>query len=117
MWRLVHIMIGIGAVTVSLAGFQGLAAGGQDQQTVILQIDGMTCGACVKDVKTSLAKVTGVSAVELITGKKWIVFPDYSNARASVSFDPQRTNVETLIRAVEAAGNPLSKYRAQLRDK
>ncbi|MDR4467224.1 MAG: heavy-metal-associated domain-containing protein [Nitrospira sp.] len=117
MWRLVHTVIVIGVVTVSLAAFQGLVAGGQSQQTVTLQIDGMTCGGCVKDVTAALAKVPGVSEVGLSMGKKWIVFPDYSDARASVTFDPQKTNVETLIRAVEAAGNPLSKYRAQLHDK
>lgn len=72
---------------------------------------------CVKDVKAALAKVPGVSEVGLSTGKKWIVFPDYSDAHASVTFDPQKTNVDTLIRAVEAAGNPLAKYRAQVRDK
>jgi len=117
MWRLVHTMIVIGVVIVSLVGFQGLVAGGQSQQTVTLQIDGMTCGGCVKDVKGALAKVPGVSEVGLSTGKKWIVFPDYSDAHASVTFDPQKTNVDTLIKAVEAAGNPLSKYRAQSRDK
>lgn len=117
MWRLVYTMILIGVVTVSLAAFQGLVAGGQSQQTVTLQIDGMTCGGCAKDVKAALAKVPGVSEVGLSMGKKWIVFPDYSDARASVTFDPQKTNVETLIRAVEAAGNPLSKYRAQMHDK
>ncbi len=55
MWRLVHTMIVIGAVTVSLTGFQGLVADGQSQQTVTLQIDGMTCGGCIKDVKAALA--------------------------------------------------------------
>ncbi len=117
MWKLVHTMIVIGVVTVSLAGFQGLATGSQSQQTVTLQIDGMTCGGCVKDVKASLGKVTGVSAVKLSVGTKWVVFSDYSNARAAVTFDPQKTNVEMLVRAVEAASNPLSKYRAFLRDK
>ncbi len=116
MWRLVHAMIVIGAVTVSLTGFQGLVAGGQSQQTVTLQIDGMTCGGCVKDVKAALAKVPGVSEVALRTGNKWIVFPDYADAHASVTFDPQQANVDMLIRAVEAASNPLSKYKAQLRD-
>jgi hypothetical protein len=68
-------MIVIGAVTVSLAGFQGLATGSQSQQTVTLQIDGMTCGGCVKDVKAALAKVPGVSEVELSVGKKWSFSP------------------------------------------
>ncbi|MBS0181509.1 MAG: heavy-metal-associated domain-containing protein [Nitrospira sp.] len=117
MWRFVHTMIVIGVVTLSLTGFQSLVAAGQSQQTVTLQIEGMTCGGCVKDVKAALAKVSGVSEVGLSTGKKWIWFPDYSDASASVTFDPQKTNVDTLIRTVEAAGNPLSKYRAQLRDR
>ena len=117
MWKLVHTMIVIGVVAVSLTGFEGLVAGGQSQQAVTFQIDGMTCGGCVKDVKAALTKVPGVNAVELSVGTKWVVLSDYSNARAAVTFDPQKTNVETLVRAVEAAGNPLSKYRAQVIDK
>lgn len=117
MWRLIHSIIVISAVAVSLAGFQEVVAGSQSEQSVTLQINGMTCGGCVKDVKAALTNVPGVSEVGLTTGKKWIVFPDYSDARASVTFDPQKTNVETLIRAVEAAGNPLSKYRALALDK
>lgn len=117
MWKLVHTIIVIGVVTLSLNGFQETVGASQSQQTVILQIDGMTCGGCVKDVKTALAKVPGVSEVGLSTGKKWIWFPDYADARASVTFDPQKTNVDTLISVVEAASNPLSKYRAQLRDR
>lgn len=117
MWKIVRTMIVIAVVTVSLSGFQELVAGDERQETVTLQIDGMTCGGCVKNVKAALAKVPGVSEVGLSTGKKWIWFPDYSDARASVTFDPQKTNVEALMSAVEAAGNPLSKYRAQLRDR
>jgi copper chaperone CopZ len=117
MWRLIHTIIVIGAVTVSLAGFQGLVAGSQIQQTVTLQIDGMTCGGCIKDVKAALAKVPGVSVVDLTVGSKWGVFSDYSNARVAVTFDPEKTGMEALIKAVEAASNPLSKYRAHLRDK
>ncbi|MDC8446928.1 MAG: cation transporter [Nitrospira sp.] len=117
MWILIYTMIVFCAVTVGLVGFQGFVAGSQSQQTVTLQIDGMTCGGCVKDVKAALAKVPGVIEVGLSTGKKWIVLPDYSDARATVTFDPQKTNVETLIRAVETAGNPLSKYKAEVLDK
>lgn len=117
MWKLIRRMMVIGVVTVSLAGFQELLAESQNQETVTLQISGMTCGGCIKDVKAALAKVPGVSEVGLSTGKKWIVFPDYSDAHASVTFDPQKTNVDTLMRVVEAAGNPLSKFRAQLSDK
>lgn len=117
MWRLVHRMTVIGVVTLSLTGFGELAAGSQDRQTVTLQIDGMTCGGCVKDIKAALTKVPGVSEVEFSTGKKWVVFPEYSNARASVTFDPKETSLEALIKDVEAANNPFSKYRAEVFDK
>ncbi|MBK9307784.1 MAG: heavy-metal-associated domain-containing protein [Nitrospira sp.] len=107
----------IGVVTVSLAGFQELLAESQGQQTVTFQIDGMTCGACVKDVKAALAKVSGFSEIGFSVGKKWVVFSDYSDVRASVTFDPEKADVRTLIMAVEAASNPLSKYRAHVLDK
>ncbi|BFU92478.1 MAG: hypothetical protein NTAFB01_36650 [Nitrospira sp.] len=114
MWKLVHAIIVIGVMTLSLSGFQETVDASQSRQTVTLQIDGMTCGGCVKDVKAALAKVSGVSEVGLSTGKKWIWFPDYSDARASVTFDPQKTDVEALIKAVESAGSPLSAYKAQV---
>ena len=77
-----------------------------------LQIEGMTCGACVKDVKASLAKVPGVSTVEITVGKKWVFFSDYADTRALVTFDPEKAGVEVLVKAVEAASNPLSAYKA-----
>ena len=68
----------------------------------------------MKDVKASLAKVFGVSAVEITVGKKWVFFSDYTNARAVVTFDPEKAGVEALIKAVEAASNPLSAYKARM---
>ena len=114
MWRLVHTVIVIGVVTVSLAGFQGLVAGSQSQQAVTLQIDGMTCGGCVKDVKAALAKLPGVSTVEFTIAKKWILFSDYADARAVVIFDPEKIGVEVLIKTIEGASSPLSAYKARL---
>lgn len=114
MWKLIQTMIVIGAVIMSLAGFQELIAASSSQQTVTLQIDGMTCGGCVKDVKAALAKLPGVSAVEFTIAKKWIVFSDYADARALVTFDPEKTGVEVLIKAVEGASSPLSASKARL---
>jgi copper chaperone CopZ len=94
-----------------------VAAESQGSQTVALDIDGMTCGACVKDVKASLAKVPGVSAVEITVGKKWVFFSDYAAARAWVIFDPQKTGVDSLVKAVEAASSPLSAYKARVFEK
>lgn len=42
-----------------------VAADSQGSQTVTLDIDGMTCGTYVKDVKASLAQVPGVRSVEI----------------------------------------------------
>ena len=92
-------------------------AASQRSQTVTLHIDGMTCGACVKDVKAALAKATGVSSVEITVGKKWVFFSDYADARALVTFDPEKAAVGLLVQAVEAASNPLSAYKARVLEK
>ncbi len=114
MWRLIQQTASlVGIMMLSLVGFRGFAAESQGLQTVTLQIDGMTCGACVKDVKAALAKVPGVSTVEIRVGKRWIFFSDYADARASVTFDPEKTGVEALVKAIEAAGSPLSAYNAR----
>ena len=114
MWRQFGLVVLISAMTVGVAVHSGLAAENQGVQTVTLQIDGMTCGACVKDVKAALAKVTGVSTVEFRVEKKWIFFSDYSDARASVTFDANIVGTEALVKAVEAASSPLSMYKARV---
>ncbi len=114
MWRQMFMSFLVSAVTLGLVGVHGVAAESQMPQTRTLQIDGMTCGACVKDVKAALANVSGVSVVEINVGKKWLFFSNYADARASVTFDPEKTGVEALVKAVEAASSPLSAYQAQV---
>lgn len=91
-----------------------VVAASQGAQSVTLDIDGMTCGACIKDVKASLAKVPGVSAVEIVVGTKWVFFSDYADARAIVTYEPEKAGVESLVKAVEATSNPLSAYKARV---
>lgn len=91
-----------------------LAAETTELQTVTLQIEGMTCGACVKDVRTAIQKVAGVKAVEMHVGTKWFFFSDYANAHAIVTIEPGETAVDDLKKAVEGASGPLSTYRARL---
>lgn len=86
----------------------------QGSQTVTLHIDGMTCGTCVKGVKAALAKVPGVTSVEMTVGKKWVFFSDYADARALVTYDPEKASVDLLVKAVEAASNPFSAYMARV---
>lgn len=114
MWRSIQMTLLVGIITLSLSGLQPWAAEGQGLQMVTLHIEGMICGACVRDVKTALVKVPGVSAVEVMVGKKWVFFSDYADTRASVTFDPTKTGVESLVKAVEAASSPLSAYKARL---
>lgn len=114
MWRLIQTTMLVGTMTLSLFGLHGFAAESQRLQTVTLQIDGMTCGACVKDVKAALAKVSNVSSVEIAVGKKGLFFLDYADVRAAVTFDPEKTGVEALIKAVESASTSLSTYKARV---
>ena len=114
MWRQLELVVLIGAMTVGLAAPSNLAAEIQEPQTVTLSIDGMTCGVCVKDVKAALGRVSGVSVIEISVGKKWVFFSDYANVCASVTFDQEKTGVEALVKAIEAASSPLSTYKARL---
>lgn len=114
MWQVIRTCLLVGVAMLPLTEFYGLAAENQGVQTMTLQIDGMTCGACVKDVKTALAKVLGVSTVEFRVGKKWIFFSDYSDARASVTFDANKVGTEALVKAIEGASSLLSAYKARL---
>ena len=114
MWRLVLTTILVGTMTLSLVGLQGVAAESQRLQTVTLQIVGMTCGACVKDVKAALAKVSSVSSVEITVGEKWLFFLDYADVRAAVTFDPEKTGAAALVKAVESASTSLSSYKARV---
>lgn len=114
MWQLMRISLLVGVMMLALTEFHGLSAENQGVQTVILRIDGMTCGACVKDVKAAFAKVSNVSSVEITVGKKGLFFSDYADVRAAVTFDPEKADVAALIEAVERAGTPLSAYKARV---
>jgi copper chaperone CopZ len=114
MWRLVQTTILVGTMTLSLLGLQGFAAESQRLQTVTLQIDGMTCGGCVRDVKAALTMVSSVSSVEITVGKKGLFFLDYADVRAAITFDPEKTGVAALIKAVESASTSLSTYKARV---
>ena len=54
----------------------------------------MTCEGCVKSVSRTLAGVPGVDHVNV----------SLAEARAEVTYDPQRTSVADLKKAVERAG-------------
>jgi mercuric transport protein len=64
------------------------------KERVALGITGMTCGHCVAAVRKALAAVPGVGEVEVT----------FSPPRAVVSFDPSKTKVEMLTKAIGEEG-------------
>ena len=64
------------------------------QQTVTLEIDGMTCASCVSRVEKALGKVEGVASAQV----------NLATETAQVEFASGITGVEALVAAVERAG-------------
>ena len=65
-----------------------------NQTTLDLSVDGMTCGSCVRHVTEALRSVGGVTEAQV----------DLQGKTARVTYDPQSTTPDALIRAVEEAG-------------
>ena len=63
-------------------------------ETVELKVEGMDCEGCVKSVTRTLQGVPGVHAVDVFLAE----------GKARVSFDPGRTGLAELKRAIERAG-------------
>lgn len=61
---------------------------------VVLRVEDMSCGGCVRNVTTVLKALPGVEDVEV----------SLEAARAVVRYDPQRVSVEAMRAAVEEAG-------------
>ena len=67
-----------------------------DPQTVVLDVQNMTCDLCPITVKKALDNVPGVAATRIDLGRK----------TATVKFDPDRADVVTLVNATTNAGYP-----------
>jgi Cu+-exporting ATPase len=65
----------------------------QPRDRVQLSLEGMTCAACATRIERKLNKLEGVDAAV-----------NYATEQATVSYDPDRTAVDDLVHAVEAAG-------------
>ncbi|HEV8695935.1 MAG TPA: copper ion binding protein [Lysobacter sp.] len=63
-------------------------------ETTILKVKGMTCGGCVRSVKSVLESIQGVSGVEVSLEK----------AQATVTYDPAKADVNSMKEAVTDAG-------------
>jgi len=67
-----------------------------DPQTVVLDVQNMTCELCPITVKKALDKVPGVATTKI----------DFAKKTATVKFDPERANVAALVKATTNAGYP-----------
>ena len=72
-------------------------------QSVTLDMQNMTCPMCKFTIKKALQGVNGVQTVNV----------DYNSKTANVSFDPQKTNTEALIKATTNAGYPATVPHAE----
>src|SRR5205085_11143 len=65
-----------------------------ETRRVELAVTGMTCAACARRVERGLSKTPGVGAAHV----------NFATARATVEYDPRRTDVRRLVEAVEGVG-------------
>jgi mercuric ion binding protein len=79
----------------SLLVFTSAFAG---EQTVTLQVDGMTCAACPYIVKQTLTDVEGVRSVDV----------SFADKSAVIIYDDSKTEVAALTDATTAMGFPSS---------
>jgi mercuric ion binding protein len=70
-------------------------------QTVILDVQNMTCAVCPITVKKALERVPGVTDAKV----------DFDKKTASISFDPDKASVAVLTKATADAGYPSSVHK------
>ena len=70
-------------------------------QTVVLDVQNMTCELCPITVKSALGKVPGVADTKI----------DLATKTATVKFDPDKANVAALMKATTNAGYPSTPHK------
>jgi mercuric ion binding protein len=84
------------ALWMPAAHAEATVAQPNQQQTVTLNIENMTCAMCTVTIKKALQKVEGVQKVAV----------DYDAKTAVLTFDSHKTNSAALIKATTDAGYP-----------
>ena len=85
-------------VALLAAPFTALAGG---PQTVVLDVQNMTCELCPITVTRALGKVPGVADTKI----------DLSKKTATVKFDPDKASVASLVSATTHAWYPSSVHK------
>jgi mercuric ion binding protein len=83
-------------VTLPIAALAG------NPQTVVLDVQKMTCSLCSVTVQKALQKVPGVADTKI----------DYDKKTATVKFDPERVTTAVLMKATTEAGFPSRPHSA-----
>ena len=78
-----------------------IAAVAANPQTVMLDVQKMTCELCPITVKMALGKVPGVAETKI----------DLVTKTATVKFDPDKAGVAALIKATTDAGFPSTAHQ------
>jgi mercuric ion binding protein len=71
-------------------------------QTVVLDVQKMTCSLCSVTVQKALKKVPGVADARI----------DYDKKTATVKFDPEKVTPAVLVKATTDAGFPATPHGA-----
>ena len=72
-------------------------------ETLILKLRGMSCASCANAIEEAIQAVPGVSECNVNFGME----------QATVKYDPQKTNIETIQHAVDQAGYSAQSLQAQ----
>ena len=102
------LMLGLLATPLLLQTARAEAAvpaqsqGQHTSHSVVLDMQNMTCALCEFTIKKALQGVEGVAGANV----------DYGSKTAVVTFNPQKTSVEALIKATTDAGYPATVHQA-----
>ena len=66
------------------------------EQSIVLDVQNMSCSMCKFTIKKALSSVNGTKQVNV----------DYEDKTAKVIFNSQKTNADALIKAITNAGYP-----------
>ncbi len=67
-----------------------------NEQSIVLDVQNMTCAMCKFTIKKALSSVEGTKKVTV----------NYESKTAEIIFNPQITNTEALIKAITNSGYP-----------
>ncbi len=83
------LMIGLLLVLLPAA-----LAGADSTETVVLQVDGMTCGSCAAGIQAVLGNLDGVQSADV----------SFDRGQATVRFDPELVSFEAMREAIKGLG-------------